>query len=225
MHATPRATALALLLTAGCAGKTEDTGDELIPQIVGSIQPDGAADAGNVRFYKAFAFDQGGAFLAYLSSSPKADCTTVGQYLRVGAEPYDPEAVFAPETCNMFIKIAEDYDGGIDYTRTARDVTIDTVGTGTAIECALGAGSFELTALENGEDDYYYSGRWWVGNPLTYRYTFSGSGEDGYTMEIELSQLDGGFVQESLEEVRATAEVNGTISAEYCTDLASTGLF
>lgn len=225
MNATPRTCALALLIAVGCKDKAADTGDDLEPQLVGTIEPDGAGEVGNVRFYKAFAFDQGGSLLAYLTSSPDADCASVGQYLRVGGDPYDPVKVFQPETCNMFIKIAEDYDGGIDYTRSEGDAGLDLVGTGTAIECALGAGAFELTTLLTDDEDYYYSGRWWVGNPLSYRYTFEGSGEGGYTLGLELSQLDGGFVHESLEEVRATASVSGSVKAEYCTDLASTGLF
>lgn len=225
MSVPARPMALVLLLTAACAGKDGDSGADLQPQIVGTISPDGAAEQGNVRFYKAFAFDQGGALLAYLSSSPEADCTEVGRYLQVGSAPYDPAPVFAPDTCNMFIKISEDYDGGIDYTRNEADAGLDLVGTGTAVECALGAGAFELTTLVTDDEDYYYSGRWWVGNPLTYRYTFEGSGADGYTLDLELQQLDGGFVQESMEAVRATAAVSGSIRAEYCTDLASTGLF
>lgn len=210
-----------------CKGKEEDTGGEPDPYIVGQIQPDVGDDAGNIRFHKAFGFNQGEVFIAYISSNPDATCENVAQYLRVGSGAYDPSEMFRPDTCNMFIKVSQDYDGGIDYSRAEGDPSIDLVGAGTSIECALGAGDWELTTLleDDPDPDYYYSGRWWVGNPLTYRYTFSGGDGEDYTLNLELSQLDGGYVHESLEEVRATATVSGSMPAEWCEGLASTGLF
>ena len=221
--------ALTLALGA-CKGKEEDTGGEADPYITGQIQPDSGAHQGNVRFHKAFGFNQGEVFIAYISSNPDATCENVAQYLRVGGGAYDPSDMFRPETCNMFIKVSQDYEGGIDYTRDEGDAAIDLIGAGTSIECAMGPGDWALTTLleDDPDPDYYYTGatsQWWVGNPLTYRYTFSGGDGDDYTLDFELSQLDGGYVHESLEEVRATATVSGSMPAEWCEALASTGLF
>jgi hypothetical protein len=223
--------ALSGLLLAGLgACKPEDpkdSGTDLEPSIVGSIFPERSDVPANVAIYKAFGFDQNQRMLSYFSSSPNATCENVADYLRVGAEPYDPEEMFAPDSCNFFIRVDQDYAGGINYTRSADDTSIDLIGTGTSIECALGEGSFELGVLREGDpdEDYYYSGRWWVGHPLTYTYNFSGGSEEPYTFEISYTALDGGYTQESLDGAAATAEVTGTIQGEWCPELASTGLF
>ena len=228
---TPRARLLPLLvlsLTTACSGK-DDSGDETVdslePKITGTVTAEGEASA-QVAFYKAFAFDQGGKLLAYLSSSPNATCENVADYLRVSEGPYDPKDMFEGGHCNMFIIIDGDFDGSFSHTRPADSTEPNLVAAGTSMECAMGEGQFELTRLtESDRDDYYWSGRWWQGRPNAYTYDFSGGAGSSYQLTLEMSAYDGGFIHEELDDTPAVGAVSGTIEAEWCDALGSTGLF
>lgn len=210
-----------------CGGEKDSATDEALPEplVTGTITAGGEASA-QVAFYKAFGFDQGGRALFYLSSSPFASCDSVTKYLQVDSDPYDPAEMFQGGHCNMFIRLDSDYDGDFEYTRAVGSDEANLVGAGTSLECAMGQGDFELTRLtEDDRDDYYWTGRWWQGRPSAYTYDFDGTGEGGYTLTFNMTAYDGGFIHEELDDTPADGAVTGTIEAEYCASLGSTGLF
>ena len=91
-----------------------------------------------VAFDKAFAYDQGGTMLAYLSSSPTATCTNVTDYLRVNQIPTTPSTA-EPGTRNLLLKI-ERVPGGFSHNQPAGDpANLATLGS--AINCAMGEGA------------------------------------------------------------------------------------
>lgn len=219
--------ALGVMLVA-CSSKGE-TGSvdesELVPLVTGTVSVDGQASA-EVAFYKAFAYDQGGTMLAYLSSSPTATCTNVTDYLRVNQDPYDPVDMFEPSTCNLLLKIEDEYLGGFAHNQPADATQPNFATLGSAINCAMGEGAFEYVALSETDDpDYNWSGRWWEGGPSAYNYNLSGGDGEDYVFDIEMSAYDGSFVHESLNDSPANGAVSGTIEAEWCELMGSTGLF
>ena len=78
--------------------------DSISPMLEGVVTPEGHDVSGTFYGYKAFGFDNQGLLVVYISSNENATCTSVGEYLSSGREPYDPVDVFSPGTCNMFIK-------------------------------------------------------------------------------------------------------------------------
>jgi len=230
MHAIQVSTAAGLLLAlaVGCSGKgdsAEDTVDSLDPKITGTVTVEGEASA-EVAFYQAFAFNQGGTLLAYLSSSPTATCENVSDYLRTGQDPYDPVDMFEPSTCNFFLKIDGDYNGGYSYSQGADADQPNFATLASAMNCAMGTGEFDYFPLSESDDpDYNWNGRWWEGVPSVYTYDLSGGDGDGYTFSIEMSAYDGSFVHEPLNDSPAVGAVSGTIDASWCELLGSTGLF
>ncbi len=219
--------ALAAVIT-GCSGKSaEDSGQtsEAQAAITGTVTADGEASA-QIAFYKAFGFDQGGQLLAYFASSPTATCANVTEYLRVTGGVYDPVDMFQDGHCNMFVILDKDYEGTFSFTRPSGSEEPNLVAAGTSIECAMGEGSFELTRLtEIDDDDYYWTGRWWVGRPSAYTYNFTGGAGSAYSFTLEMSEYEGGFIHEGLDSTPATGAVSGTIEGEWCPDLGSTGFF
>jgi hypothetical protein len=215
-------------LLAACSSKG-DSGEEEIatdmPQITGTVTVNGEASA-EVAFYKAFAFDQGGTLLAYFSSNPRATCSNSADYLRLNQPPYDPVDMFEPSTCNFFLKIENDYVDGYSHDQTPSSDQVNFATAGSVLNCAMGEGSFEFVPLsDSDEPDYNWSGRWWEGGPAVYSYNLSGGGGESYTFGIEMSAYEGSFVHEPLNDSPAAGAISGSIEAEWCDQLGSTGLF
>lgn len=212
-----------LVLLGGCAGGGEDDtgGSAGGDMLTGTITPDGASHSGEVAIAKAFAFDQGGKFIVYMSSDPAATCDKVYDYLGGSDKAYDPVDIFNDGYCNMFVLMGSGYDGGVE----AQDDVV--VGAGTAIECPMGDGQWVYETRDGDDKDYFWDpeSQWWVGHPETYSYSFSGSGESGYTLDIDMSYYDGGYPYLEWENTPATGEVSGTVNAEYCQPLATLGFF
>ena len=197
----------------------------LTPFVTGTVSVAGEASA-EVAFFKAFAYDQGGTMLAYLSSNPNATCTNVSDYLRVGQEPYDPVDMFSPSTCNLMLKVDDEYEGGYTHDQPAGADQPNFATGGSVLNCAMGTGAFEFVPLsETDEPDYNWSGRWWQGGPAVYTYDLSGGGGSNYSFNIEMSAYNGSFPHEPANESPAAGAVSGTIEAEWCEALGSTGLF
>jgi len=217
-----------LSVAVACSGKSDSgdgDGSSALPLITGTVAVEDGTSA-EVAFYHAYAFDQGGTMLAYLSSSPTATCENVSDYLRAGQAPYDPTSMFEPNTCNFFLKVDDAYEGGYQHTQPvgADQPNFDTLAS--AMNCAMGEGDFELYALsETDEPDYNYTGRWWEGGPSAYAYDLTGGGGSDYEFTIEMSAYDGSFVHEPLNDSPAAGAVSGTITASWCESLGSTGLF
>jgi hypothetical protein len=230
MHAlrVSTVTGLFLALAVGCTGKDDsavDPVESIDPKITGTVTVEGEASA-EVAIYQAFAFNQGGTMLAYLASSPSATCENVSDYLRTGQDPYDPVDMFEPSTCNFFLKIDGDYDGGYSYSQAADADQPNFATLASAMNCAMGTGEFDYFPLSESDDpDYNWNGRWWEGVPSAYVYDLSGGDGEGYTFSIEMSVYDGSFVHEPLNDSPAVGAVSGTIDATWCELLGSTGLF
>jgi hypothetical protein len=199
-----------------CAGEKVE---EPVPLLNGTIEPDHPEFTLSADFsgYKAFAFDINDTFWMYISSNPNSNCDAVSSYLNVGGDPFDPVDVLTPGTCNMMIKVS-DWQGSF----TAENDPIAVAAT--AIECAMGEGVFELQTPSWGNRDYYWTGTWWQGNPSEYRFDISGDRDDGYSLDIEMSVYNGGFIREEMDKYEAFGTVTGAMNAYVCEGLASTGL-
>ena len=200
----------------GCTGEKEE--DELIPMLTGTITPDERDVSGDFFGYRAFAFDANDTLGAYISSNPDATCESISEYLSGTNSEYDPSAVIEGGACNLFLKIT-DYDGSF----SAQDDTIASAAS--SIECAMGEGEFTYTELGENDLGYYWSGKWWVGVPQEYTWDFSGDGENGYTFEINMTGYFGSFIQEEFDRYGASGDVSGTVTAESCEQIFSSGLF
>ncbi len=226
-------------LVVGCSGKSEDdsgagAGGAPDPLIVGTVTPETGGVTGEFRIYKAFGFDQGGSLIMYLSSTPEASCDTVTEYLNVGrGNPVDPVNVFTGGTCNMLIEVPAEsvgYEGSLSWTRGADEGGIDEISAASVIECAMGEGAFEVTTLSAGDDpDYYWTGpnsHWWQGTQVAYSLSITGGSGSAYAVDIDITALRGGFPREGFSgNDPATGDISGSIEAEWCTALGSTGLF
>jgi hypothetical protein len=214
-------TIISFALLLGCTGEKQE--EELIAYITGEVTPDHPDVTTSAEFsiYKAFAFDDGGTFMAYFSSNPEAHCGDVTQYLSVDGPKYDPVEVLSPGKCNMYIKLT-DWDGSF----TGMDDPV--LAAATSIECAMGEGSFEYTTLQSDDTDYFWTGdtaKWWQGAPHGYIWDLSGERGDRYTMDINMYEYSGAFIHEEFQKYDAFGSVEGTIEAYTCEGLASTGLF
>ncbi len=215
---------LCFLLIA-CKGDAEKEGS-LEAMLTGSIYQEDFEISAEFTGYKAFAFDDQGTFLAYISSNPEANCSSVSEYLNIEANTanqataFDPNLVLLPEYCNLFIKL-DDFEGSF----FAEDDNVATAAS--SMECPMGPGSFDWT-VQGSDSGYYYSGKWFTGVPRTYTWDISGSHAEGYTLDIEMSTYDGNFTQDLDAETRrydATGDVSGRVSAFTCNELATTGFF
>lgn len=200
----------------GCNG---DKGEELIPLLTGSIAPDHPDYnvAGEFTGYRAFAFDDQGIFWAYISSNPETHCGDAVNYLQVNGDRYNPEEVLAPGKCNILIKLT-------DWNENFSASDDPLLAASTAIECAMGEGTFELMTLDTNDKDYFWTGQWWQGAPREFEWNFVGTRDEGYTLDINMSAYSGGFVHEEMLKYDAFGEVSGVMEAYVCEGLASTGL-
>ena len=215
---------IGLTLAAACGGGAGDTAGDA-PMITGTIQPEGEDVSGEFEGYRAFAYDQGGAFIAYISSNPRATCDKVTDYLTVGAEPYDPVDVLVAGKCDFFIYLSSGYDGGLSHSADKDDEELDTVGPGVSLGCAMGEGEWVYERRDGDDKDYYWSGRWWQGAPVTYSFDFSGGDGSEVVMDIAMQEYTGAFIYEEFANDPASGDVEGHVTAEWCTGLAGTGLF
>lgn len=189
-----------------------------LPMLEGSITPQDQNVSGTFYGYKAFGFDNQGLLVVYISSNENATCTTVGEYLSSGREPYDPVEVFSPGTCNMLIKIG-------DYTSPMEAQDDRMIAASSAINCAMGEGAFEYDSSASDDRDFFWTGRWWAGFPTGYSWKISGDRDSSYQLEINMSEYEGSFPYEEFDRYAASGSVQGTVDAEVCTDLGTTGLF
>lgn len=205
----------ALALSMACGEKEE----ELIPLLTGIVDPEHPEYdlTGEFTGYKAFAFDINNTFWTYISSNPNAHCGDVVNYLNVGSDPFDPVNVLSPGKCNMLVKLTE-WEGSISLENDPVAVAA------TAIECAMGDGEFTLTNLDGNGRDYYWTGKWWQGAPREYRFDIEGDRDSGYTLDLEMTVLSGGFIHEEFERYEAYGTISGVMDAYVCEGLASTGL-
>ena len=97
-------------LLMACSG-SGDTGDELSPQITGTIVAEDGKGEGIVEIYHGFGFDQGGVFISYFSSNPETDCDTITSHLQSHSAPYDPSEVLVGGTCDIYYKVSSGYEG------------------------------------------------------------------------------------------------------------------
>ena len=211
----PRTFLTVLTVLVGCNKNTGDSGGDIM--LSGTIVPEGEDLSGEVAIVKAFAFGQGDSFLTYMSSNPNATCAKVTEYL-VSDEPYDPVDILSAGKCNMFVMLSSGYESGF----SASDDPL--VAAGTAIDCAMGDGAFELTTMDEDDTDYYWTGRWFQSHPTAYTYEISGGDGSDFEFGIEMSEYQGGFIYEVFETVNATGDVSGTVQAQWCASLGSTGL-
>ena len=208
-------------LTLACSGDDKDDGEGGGNMLTGSITPDEASFSGDIGIAKAFAFDQGGKFLAYMSSDSAATCEGVYDYLGGQDKAYDPVDLFNDGFCNMFVFLGSGYDGG----HSATDDNI--AAAGSAISCPMGEGEWVYESRDGDDKDYYWDppAQWWVGHPTSYEWDFSGSGTEGYTLDIEMTDYDGGFPYIEWDNTPASGNVSGTVEAEYCQPLGTLGFW
>ena len=192
--------------------------DKLEPMLTGTLtapHPDMGDMSGEFLGYKAFAFDDQGTFVTYISSNQAATCETVASYLTIESDNRDASSVLLAGHCNLFIKLT-DYDDTAVFS--AQDDAFASAGS--SIECAMGEGSFQAEATETSWD-----GQWWLGIPKTYSWEFSGDKETEYTLEIDMSLFSGSFVLDEFDRKDATGNVSGVVTATVCSELAGTGYF
>ena len=188
---------------------------EIVPMLSGSISPEGHDLSAEMHGYRAFGFDNAGTLVVYIASHKEATCEGVSAYIK-GAEPFDPSTLFEPQSCNLFIK-ASDYEGSWE----AKDDRM--LSASSAVNCTMGEGIFEY---ENGQDSgYYWSGRWWAGFPTAYSWSITGDRDSSYTLEIDMQTYEGSFPLEEFDRYEASGKVSGTVEAEVCSELGSTGQF
>ncbi|MEC7984045.1 MAG: hypothetical protein VX278_02705 [Myxococcota bacterium] len=197
-------------------------GDTLTPMLEGSISPVDKDISGTFFGYKAFGFDNSGTLVVYISSNAESTCTSVAEYLSSGRDPYDPALIFTPGTCNMMVKIGE-------YTSPWEEEDDRASAASSVINCAMGDGEFVYESSSSDDRDYYWSGEWFQGLPVSYKWEISGDRDtsEEYLLNIEMSGYEGFFPygDNPMNRYTLSGDVQGTVTAEICTELGTTGLF
>ena len=218
-------------LVIACSGDDDTSSKELgeiAAMMSGTITTEGSPDGGDdltgeFSIYRAYAFNAqvGNSQMmgAYLSSNKNATCDTVAEYLNVSGEAYNPENVLSPGKCNMFIKLTADYEDGISLENDSMAAI------SSGITCAMGEGEFSYSELGENDIDYFWTGELWTGNVENYSWDIEGNVESGYTLDISMSTYTGFFTQSALGEFPASGTVSGTVTAEACAGIFSTGHF
>ena len=178
----------------------------------GVIEADG--NTAEVNGGAAFAYSAGGALVAYISSNPASTCDDVVDYL-TAPDAIDPSDVLLGGTCNVYIALYDGFDGSFQATDDRM------IAVSSAIGCAMGDGDFVYEERFEGAFDYYWSGVWWQGFPVSYTWDFSGQEGDDMTLDISMSSYEGGFIYESFDDVPAAGDVSGVVTAEWCPGLAA----
>ena len=205
-------------LLMACSG-SGDTGDELSPQITGTIAAEDGKGEGIVEIYHGFGFDQGGVFISYFSSNPETDCDTITSHLQSHSAPYDPSEVLVGGTCDIYYKVSSGYEGEL----AASDDPM--AAAGMAINCYMGEGGWLLETRDSDDTDYYWQGDHWQGHPTVYDLSFSGGSGSSYSYSIEMSDYNGNFIYEDFDNDPAGGSVGGSIEIEWCPGLGTTPLF
>lgn len=209
---------LFVLVIAGCGGSNSDTTpDYSEPSLLGDLTADEGSEA-DVQIYHLYSFASGGTGILYGSSSPDATCETVADYIDFATNEYDPTALFPAGTCNMFLLFY--YDPGVGYDGDVVEAD-DWMGGQWSISCTMNSGEW-VYETRNGFTDYFYSGKFWQGAPLSGTTTYTGSDGD-LTVEVALNGFEGNFIYEHMSSVPANGSIDGQIKTEWCTSLATTG--
>lgn len=187
---------------------------EIEPMLSGSLSPDGHDLSADFYGYQAFGFDNEGTLVVYIASQKEASCESVASYIK--GESIDPSQLFEPQSCNLFVKVS-DYEGSWQ----AQDDRM--LSASSSINCTMGDGAFEY---ENGSDSgYYWTGNWWAGFPIEYNWSITGDRETSYALEIEMKTYEGSFPLEEFDRYEARGTVSGSVEAQVCPELGSTGQF
>ena len=132
---------------------TDDTADPvLVTGLAGTIDFQTMGEVGQVDIAKAFGLAHNGKFIAYLSNNEDATCEDAIEHATPSEEAKDPSGFLVPGSCDMFMSV--DWDGAFGAENSSLAVA------GYAITCPLGDGSFVYEADNNGDYDYFWSGRW-----------------------------------------------------------------
>jgi hypothetical protein len=190
--------------------------EAILPMLEGSLTPEGHDVSGAFYGYKAFGFDNEGTLVVYIASQKEADCATVSQFMRSTADPIDPSLLFEPQSCNLMLKTA-----GYEDSWEAEDDRMESASS--AISCTMGDGEW---IYETGPDNgYYWSGNWWAGFPIEYKWSVSGNRDSEYVIDIEMSVFEGSFPREEFSRYPALGMVSGVVTVEVCTELGQSEHF
>ena len=186
------------------------------PMMTGTLVPEGHDLSADFFGYQAFGFDNEGTLLIYIASNKDASCDTVAPFLRTTADPIDPGIIFEPGSCNLMLKTAN-YEGSWE----AEDDRMESASS--SISCTMGDGEWLYESGPNG--GYYWSGNWWAGFPIAYKWSVTGDRDSEYTVDIEMSGYEGSFPREEFSRYPASGVVSGTVTVEVCTELGQSGHF
>jgi hypothetical protein len=190
--------------------------EPLLPMLEGKLTPEGHDVHGDFYGYKAFGFDNDGTLVVYIASQKEADCTTVSQFMRSTADPVDPSLLFESQSCNLMLKTA-----GYEGSWEVQDDRMESASS--SISCTMGDGEW---VYETGPDKgYYWSGNWWAGFPIEYKWKVSGDRDSEYVLDLEMSVYEGSFPREEFSRYPATGMVSGLVTAEVCTELGQSEHF
>jgi hypothetical protein len=196
---------LALLLAA-CAAESLDAG------LAGDISLPDLGETARVEILSAHGLAQDGQLIAYLSSAPDVTCDQAVAHLTPGDNTDDPTAIFRDGHCNIFLSL-QSWDEGFAATDDPLAMA------GMSITCTLGAGDFVFEERDVGDEDYYWSGRYWQGSADAYDIAFSDA-EAGYGFEMDMTAFSGSLIYESLEEIAGEGAVSGAQAIEECADFS-----
>lgn len=207
----PRFLLLLPLVLVSCV--KDDTGQDY-----GILEGELAFDDGEVAAiagHRAFGFDRNGQVLLYFASNNAATCAGVAEELQWG-EPTDPSDLFSAGHCNVYAMVN-------DYSGSEVTISSDRLRVTWALNCTIGEGAWNWEVRGN-DSGFYWSGRWWQGDPETWTITLSGGGGDDFVADVQMNDYDGDY---SYEFIEATAEglVSGTALVEWCDDLGESDLF
>ena len=197
---------IALLLLA-CSAEPVAAG------LAGDISLSEIGEIGSVEILSAHGLAQDGQLIAYLSSAPDVTCAQAAAHLTPGDNTDDPTAIFRAGHCNVFLSL-QSWDEGFVATDDPLAMA------GMSITCTLGEGAFVLEERDVGDEDYYWSGRYWQGSAEAYDIAFSAA-ETGYAFELDMSAFSGSLIYESLEEIVGEGTVSGAQSIASCDDFSA----
>ena len=182
----------------------------------GSLTPEGHELSGDFLSYRAFGFDNQGILVVYMASNREATCESVSQYIGFDADPIDPSTIYEPQSCNLMLKTTG-YEGSWEVS----DDRLQSASS--SINCNMDEGEWEY---QTGEDrSFNWSGKLWAGFPTKYKWNISGDRDSEYILEIEMSEYEGSFPREEFSRYPANGNVTGTVQAEVCMEMGSSGHF
>ena len=193
-----------------------DTADSAAPTIpdglMGSIDFHSFGEIATIDIKKAFGLALDKKFIAYFSSNDAATCEDVIEYVTPTDKAEDPSALLVPGHCDMFMSL--EWSDGFEHADDVLYVA------GYSIFCPLGDGEFTYEKRDEGDYDYYWSGRWWQGHPEDYQITIA-EDEAGYTFTGQMTTFKGNLIYEDLKSYTGTGTVWGVLPIERCEALTS----